>query len=220
MADNVAITAGSGTNIAADDVSSVYYQRVKLDGGGDGAAVPILAAGGVEASALRVTLATDCTGQVKLAAGTAGIGKLTSNSGVDIGDVDILSIAAGNNNIGNVDIVTMPLGAYAASANLVYGVSTDTMSTTSAFTIIAAPTTDLSIHLTSLLVTNEDADTGVVVNIADGATVKWKGYAAKAGGGFASHFPAPLKWTAGTAVTAYCSSTDASVHVSAAGFTA
>jgi hypothetical protein len=34
--------------------------------------------------------------------------KLLSNSGVDIGDVDILSIAAGNNNIGNVDIVTLP----------------------------------------------------------------------------------------------------------------
>lgn len=30
MADNVAITAGSGTTIATDDVSSVHYQRVKL----------------------------------------------------------------------------------------------------------------------------------------------------------------------------------------------
>ena len=29
MADNVAITAGSGTSIAADDVSSVFYQKVK-----------------------------------------------------------------------------------------------------------------------------------------------------------------------------------------------
>jgi hypothetical protein len=220
MADNVSITSGSGTSIATDDVSSVHFQKIKVDGGGDGASTPILAGNGVAASALRVTLASDGTGVVQLAAGTNGIGKLTANSGVDIGDVDIASIAAGNNNIGNVDIVTMPLGAYAASANLVYGVSTDTMSTTSAFTIIAAPTTDLSIHLTSVLVTNEDADTGAVVNIADGATVKWKGYAAKAGGGFASNFPAPLKWTAGTAVTAYCSSTDASVHVSAAGFTA
>jgi hypothetical protein len=206
MADNVSITSGSGTSIATDDVSSVHFQKIKVDGGGDGASTPILAGNGVAASALRVTLASDGTGVVQLAAGTNGIGKLTANSGVDIGDVDIASIAAGNNNIGNVDIVTMPLGAYAASANLVYGVSTDTMSTTSAFTIIAAPTTD--------------ADTGAVVNIADGATVKWKGYAAKAGGGFASNFPAPLKWTAGTAVTAYCSSTDASVHVSAAGFTA
>lgn len=43
MADNVAITAGSGTNIAADDVSSVYYQRVKLDYGADGATAPVTA---------------------------------------------------------------------------------------------------------------------------------------------------------------------------------
>lgn len=53
--------------------------------------------------------ATMAAGQtVGIAAGTVGIGKLTANSGVDIGDVDILSIAAGDNNIGNVDVVTMP----------------------------------------------------------------------------------------------------------------
>lgn len=45
-----------------------------------------------------------------LPAGTNAIGKLAANSGVDIGDVDILSIAAGDNNIGNVDIVTLPAG--------------------------------------------------------------------------------------------------------------
>lgn len=39
-------------------------------------------------------------------AGSAAIGKLAANSGVDIGDVDITSIAAGDNNIGNVDIVS------------------------------------------------------------------------------------------------------------------
>lgn len=33
MADNVAITAGSGTNIATDDVAGVHYQRVKLVNG-------------------------------------------------------------------------------------------------------------------------------------------------------------------------------------------
>lgn len=38
MADNVAITAGSGTAIAADDISSVYYQRVKPTWGVDGVA--------------------------------------------------------------------------------------------------------------------------------------------------------------------------------------
>lgn len=45
-----------------------------------------------------------------LPAGTNAIGKLAANSGVDIGDVDILSIAAGNNNIGDVDIASIAAG--------------------------------------------------------------------------------------------------------------
>lgn len=59
-------------------------------------------------------LQTDANGHLKvnvidaLPAGTNAIGKLAANSGVDIGDVDVLSIAAGDNNIGNVDIVTVP----------------------------------------------------------------------------------------------------------------
>lgn len=36
MADNVPITSGSGINIAADDISSVLFQRVKLIHGADG----------------------------------------------------------------------------------------------------------------------------------------------------------------------------------------
>jgi hypothetical protein len=52
MADNVTIPAsGSGTAtpvIATDDVSSVHFQKIKVDGGGDGATVPIVA--GVQAS--------------------------------------------------------------------------------------------------------------------------------------------------------------------------
>jgi hypothetical protein len=36
MADNVAITAGAGTSIAADDISSVWFQRMKLALGQDG----------------------------------------------------------------------------------------------------------------------------------------------------------------------------------------
>lgn len=38
MADNVPITAGSGTQIAADDVGGVFYQRVKVATGEDGVA--------------------------------------------------------------------------------------------------------------------------------------------------------------------------------------
>lgn len=60
MADNVSITAGSGTNIAADDVSGVMHQRVKLSLGGDGVANDAVAgAGAVGTGVQRVTLASD-----------------------------------------------------------------------------------------------------------------------------------------------------------------
>lgn len=36
MADNVPITAGSGTDVGTDDISSVHYQRVKVIQGEDG----------------------------------------------------------------------------------------------------------------------------------------------------------------------------------------
>lgn len=45
-----------------------------------------------------------------LPAGTNAIGKLAANSGVDIGDVDVTSIAAGSNLIGNVGIGTRTSG--------------------------------------------------------------------------------------------------------------
>lgn len=43
MADNLAVTPGSGASVATDDVSSVHYQKVKLDVGGDGATPPVSA---------------------------------------------------------------------------------------------------------------------------------------------------------------------------------
>jgi hypothetical protein len=60
MVDNVAITAGAGTTVAADDISSVYYQRVKLALGADGVANDAEAgAGAVDTGTMRVTLASD-----------------------------------------------------------------------------------------------------------------------------------------------------------------
>lgn len=43
MADNVPITAGSGTNVATDDIGGVHYQRVKNTWGADGTAVDVSA---------------------------------------------------------------------------------------------------------------------------------------------------------------------------------
>lgn len=38
MPDNVGYTAGTGTNIATDEIDSIHYQRVKLAAGVDGVA--------------------------------------------------------------------------------------------------------------------------------------------------------------------------------------
>lgn len=52
MVDNVAITAGSGTTIAADDIGGVLHQRVKIAQGADGTGVDVSSA-----APLQVTLA-------------------------------------------------------------------------------------------------------------------------------------------------------------------
>lgn len=117
MADNFNFTAGVGSIGASDDCGGVHYPKVKLvDGTADSTTI-IAVDVGAKANALRVAPANNITdgiyiGDIKfgeaLPAGTNAIGKLAANTGVDIGDVDILSIAAGDNNIGNVDIVTVP----------------------------------------------------------------------------------------------------------------
>lgn len=82
----------------------------------DQSAIPISHTALTElAAAIDTELQVDIIGA--LPAGTNAIGKLAANSGVDIGDVDILSIAAGDNNIGNVDIVTVPADPFGVNAD-------------------------------------------------------------------------------------------------------
>ena len=113
------ITEASGAGILTavqliDDV--VYVDDTATHSTGSSKGVGIMAAatptdGSVNANDIgMVAMTTDRKLHVAvmdaLPAGTAAIGKLAANSGVDIGDVDITSIAAGDNNIGNVDIVS------------------------------------------------------------------------------------------------------------------
>ena len=72
MADNVAITAGSGTSVATDDVSGAHYQRVKLADGTADSSTAIVAGNGAASGALRVTLANDSTGVVQPIPATSG----------------------------------------------------------------------------------------------------------------------------------------------------
>jgi hypothetical protein len=65
VADNQSVyqgSAGSAFTVATDDVGGVHYQRVKLVDGTADSTTAIPAGGGTEASALRVTVASDSTG--------------------------------------------------------------------------------------------------------------------------------------------------------------
>jgi hypothetical protein len=99
MADNVQITPGSGTTIATDDVAGVNYQQVKLVDGTLDSTTVIAAGGGVEAGALRVTIASDSTGLVSVD---------DNGSSLTVDGTVTANLAAGTNNIGDVDVLTVP----------------------------------------------------------------------------------------------------------------
>jgi len=95
----------------------------------------------------RVTIATDdlvpVTGTITavtaltnaLPAGTNAIGKLAANSGVDIGDVDILSIAAGTNLIGGTFPTPSGVSAQALSNDTSAAYEASSVSKASAGTV-------------------------------------------------------------------------------------
>jgi len=114
--DNAVLDAVAASLSVLDDWDDSNYANVNMNLAGSDAQA---GEGTISATTQRVTIATDddgvahlatiagdttsvdgkitaCnTGAVVLAAGTAGIGKLTANSGTDIGDVDVTSIVPG-----------------------------------------------------------------------------------------------------------------------------
>jgi len=105
MADNVAITAGSGTNIATDDVAGTHYQRVKLVDGTLDSTTAIASGGGVEAGALRVTIASDSTGVLSVDdnGGTLTVdGTVTANAGTGFVSVQTEDAASSGGETGTM----------------------------------------------------------------------------------------------------------------------
>ena len=83
---------------------------------------------------------TSATVDAALPAGTNAIGKLAANSGVDIGDVDVLSIAAGENHIGEFGSAGTLLEVTLSLDTSAYAdgdVMADTQTVTSAFRVAA-----------------------------------------------------------------------------------
>jgi hypothetical protein len=150
MADNVAITAGTGTDIATDDCGAGgHVQLVKLAISTDGSATPILAdAKGLEvqqatAADLNVTEASAAAiatslailddwdesdrAKVNLIVGQAGIAAGTGTDGATVPRVTLatnVGLPAGTSNIGDVDVLTVPEVA-AVAASVINSTSSD-----------------------------------------------------------------------------------------------
>jgi hypothetical protein len=90
---------------AHDPVAEALLTTIDADTGGILTAVQTLD-NAISGSEMQVDVVA------ALPAGTNAIGKLAANSGVDIGDVDVTSISAGTNTIGDVGIKPRTSGGY------------------------------------------------------------------------------------------------------------
>lgn len=195
MANNVAITAGSGTAVATDDAGSAHYQVVKLADGTEDSTVRIVAGGGVEASALRVTIASDSTGLLAVGGSVAHDsadsgkpvkigGKARTTNPTAVSDAD--RVDATFDDIGRIVVVPHQVRDLVATQ-----ATTITNSTTETTIVTAAASTfhDL-VHLT---LTNASA-TAVVATLRDatGAGTACN-YALAANGGITLAYPTPKK---------------------------
>jgi|GEM_PF-5616694 len=79
MADNVNITAGTGTVVATDQVGTDHYQKMKLADGTDDSSTMIAVDVGAKANALRVAPANDITDGTYI--GDIKFGEAETNSG-------------------------------------------------------------------------------------------------------------------------------------------
>jgi hypothetical protein len=93
MPDNVQITAGSGTTIATDQVGSNHYQLIKLAFGPLDTATLVAAAAGLPVDVQNASIAV--TGTFWQATQPVSLASLPA-------------LAAGTNNIGDVDVLTLP----------------------------------------------------------------------------------------------------------------
>jgi hypothetical protein len=108
---------------------------------------------------------TNSIGTVILGAGTAAIGKLTANSGVDIGDVDVTSLPAlpaGSNTIGKVDVNAIAPVDFLDSGLVNTGTANIAATGTTVVSSLAAACTEIEIQ----------EDIGEFMSIRVGGTVK------------------------------------------------
>lgn len=154
---------------------------------------------------------------------TAGGGFVSSDNAASV-----IAVATANYNLvfngvnwdrqrGNSSVGTL-VAPFAYPASFVSGVTSVITGTTSVQVLVPA-TVGQRNYITNVLVTNAAA-VGTVVQLYDAGNVIYSGYAAASGGGFALSFPIPLKQSSVAGNLSALSTVQASVFVSASGYTA
>ncbi|KKL44822.1 hypothetical protein LCGC14_2361840 [marine sediment metagenome] len=164
MADNVELDVGSGgAKIATDDDGTAQHQYTKVEFGPDNTQTKVTTTSGLpvqnDNTDLKITLDSEA---VVLGTGSAAIGKLAANSGVDIGDVtlnagtaEIGKLAAGTAEIGKLAAGTAAIGKLAANSGVDIG-DVDVTSLPGSISGPAEPSIDSYTHKAINLTTGAD----------------------------------------------------------------
>lgn len=198
MTDNVQITAGSGTLVSTEEIttlngSAVSAQHVQRTANAirtaDGAAYDVASgAGAVTPGVQRQTLASDDPAVVALQAMQSATGPVLAPS----------------------------------AATLVKGAITSAMTGTTSTSLLAAPSSGLFNYVTTIIVSNAHASVGTNVLLQDGngGNTMMTIPAAPNYGGSSINLPVPLKQTtAATALYVANETTGASTKVTVVGYT-
>lgn len=211
VANQIAVTEGSGKNVATTTVGGVDFQNVIVAG-----SVLSINSGG-SSSVVGVVSVSSIVGS--LPAGIAVLGSVATLQGTNpwvVGNSSV-QLVGGTATIGAVSSVIGAVTLY-AQPNAYVAQTTSIITVTTAVSVLGAPGSNLRNYITNILVTNGSA-TATYVTIKDsGASVLASGYAAASGGGFSSSFPTPLRqWTSNASVD-ILSSAQASVVATVSGF--
>jgi hypothetical protein len=232
LADNVEITPGSGTKVATDEVTiagtKVQVQRIKPVIGADGAGADVSSSNPMPVSDAGGSLTVDGTVSVggSLPAGSNSIGQVDPRGNVNHDVVDSgnpvkvggrakaeLPTAVADND--RADMIMDRFGRQLTTvATPEQRVSATINRTNAESGQLAAALAAGAYVVTAIMVTNASATVSTKVEILDAATVKWRGYAFKEGGGFFVSDPNGLfVTTKNQALNGKCVTTGADVDI-------
>ncbi len=201
MADNVAVTAGTGTTIATDDVGGAQHQRVKVTWGADGV--------GNDANATTPLPVTTY--------GPAAHDAAVSGNPVRIGararTTEMAAVASDD----ATDLVADKFGKLVVRQNAVGAVTCNsrtasTITNTSDAELKAAPGASNRLCIAYIGLSNADASVTTWVDIKDGATTIAQVFLPALGGQAQLNLPMPLQLTANTALNIACRTNSAEVE--------